>query len=179
MLLLTLTARTGAAHSGSALDDGGGLYIGQVSQPHFIHISPSFPAMNSLKAARCAVALSSLYVFAARAQPPGAITPLAQPCGPTAGVVCINKYASVMPYHFYRQASINGSYEDTYQSTVVDNDSSWSLVGTADFLVFDQQRGLPVLGSAPSYEYMFYVNDGLYPRYWRKHFAHNLCSSCA
>lgn len=65
-----------------------------------------------------------------------------------------------MPYHFYRQASTNGSYEDTLQSTIVGNDSSWGLVGKADFLVFDQERGMDVLGEEPSYEFMFNVNDG-------------------
>lgn len=96
----------------------------------------------------------------ASAQPPGAVSPLAQSCGPaSSSVVCLNKYASVMPYHFYRQAS-NGTYEDTIGSTVVGNDSSWQLVSQADFLVFDQQRGLEVLGASPQYEFMFAVNDG-------------------
>ena len=67
-----------------------------------------------------------------------------------------------MPYHFYRQADVSGSgtAEDTYPSTVVGNDSSWSLVGEADFLVFDQDRGLSLLGQAPKYDYMFNPGDG-------------------
>ena len=106
------------------------------------------------------LALYLYFISGASAQPPGTISPLAQTCGPSSDIVCMNKYASVMPYHFYRQASINGSYEDTYPSTIVGNDSSWGLVGKADFLVFDQERGLPLLGQTPSYEYMFYVDDG-------------------
>ena len=35
-----------------------------------------------------------------------------------------------------------------------------NLVVKADFLVFDQARGLDLLGPSPSYEYMFAVNDG-------------------
>jgi hypothetical protein len=66
-----------------------------------------------------------------------------------------------MPYHFYRQASDNPRNEDVYSSTVVGNDSSWALLPSADFLVFDQKRGLELLGEAPSYEYMFAVNDGM------------------
>src|SRR5882724_6255833 len=105
------------------------------------------------------------FAFVARAfaQPPGTVSPLAQTCGPSSSVVCINKYASVMPYHFFREPSYNGSYEDTYPSTQVPNDTSWGLVGKADFLVFDQARGLDLLGSNPSYEYMFAVNDGRFP----------------
>jgi hypothetical protein len=107
--------------------------------------------------------LAQLAVFAlALAQPPGTISPLAQTCGPTSSIVCINKYASVMPYHFFREPSYNGSYEDTYPSTLVPNDTSWSLVGKADFLVFDQARGLALLGATPNYEYMFAVNDGTF-----------------
>jgi hypothetical protein len=43
---------------------------------------------------------------------------------------------------------------------MVPNDTSWGLVGKADFLVFDQARGLDLLGPSPSYEYIFEVNDG-------------------
>jgi hypothetical protein len=94
------------------------------------------------------------------AQPLGIVSPLAQICGPPSSVVRINKYASVMPYHFFREPSYNGSYEDIYPSTMVPNDTSWGLVRKADFLVFDQARGLDLLGPSPSYEYIFEVNDG-------------------
>lgn len=67
-----------------------------------------------------------------------------------------------MPYHFYRQADVNGSYEDTYGSTSVPNDTSFGLVAGADFLVFDQERGFDLLGDTPSYEFMFLVNDAVH-----------------
>jgi len=104
----------------------------------------------------------SILLSAAAAQPPGTISPLAQACGPTTKIVCVDHYASVLPYHFYRQASTNGSYEDTFASTSVPNDTSFGLVGGADFLVFDQERGLELLGGSPRYEFMFQVNDAVH-----------------
>lgn len=92
--------------------------------------------------------------------PPGSLSPLAQTCGPTGSIVCMKKYAAVMPYHFFRQPSTNGSYEDTYASTSVPSDPSFSLMSSADFLVFDQDRGLNLLGPNPSYEFMYKLNDG-------------------
>ena len=106
------------------------------------------------------ITVYSALLTGAFAQPPGTVSPLAKICGPSSSVVCINKYASVMPYHFFREPSYNGSYEDTYPSTMAPNDTSWGLVGKADFLVFDQARGLDLLGPSPSYEYIFEVNDG-------------------
>lgn len=94
------------------------------------------------------------------AQPPGIISPLVETCGPSSSILCVNKYASVMPYPFYRLTGVNGSYEDTFASTNVPNDTSFGLVSNATFLVFDKERGLELLGSSPSYEFMFAVNDG-------------------
>lgn len=71
-------------------------------------------------------------------------------------VLCINRYTAVMPNHFYRQAS-NGSYEDTYASTSVFNDTSFAAIADAEFLVFDKERGLDILGPNPTNEYMFTV----------------------
>ncbi|KAL3421316.1 hypothetical protein PVAG01_07760 [Phlyctema vagabunda] len=95
------------------------------------------------------------------AQPPGTISPLAQPCGPSPSVLCINKYGAVMPYPFYRQTS-DGVYEDTYDSTDVPNDASFSLVQNASFLVFNERLGLEVLGANPTYDYMFAVDDAVH-----------------
>ena len=92
--------------------------------------------------------------------PPGNVAPLAQHCSPIKSIVCMNKYGTVMPYHFFRQPSTNGSCEDTYASTSVPSDPSFSLVSSADFLVFDEQRGLELLGPQPSYEFMYQLNDG-------------------
>lgn len=96
----------------------------------------------------------------ADAQPPGTISPLVEACGSSTAIACVNKYASVMPYPFYRRTGVNGSFEDTFASTSVPNDTSFGLVSQADFLVFDRERGLELLGSNPSYEFMFHVNDG-------------------
>lgn len=113
-----------------------------------------------LRSSLVTAALAIISVTTGQNLPPGVISPLVQTCGPTSNIACINHYASVMPYHFYREASDNASYEDTFPSTTVGNDSSFSLLKGADFLVFDHDRGLEMLGSSPSYEYMFAVNDG-------------------
>lgn len=65
-----------------------------------------------------------------------------------------------MPYHFFRMPSSNGSFEDTYASTKVPNDTTFGLVAQAKFLVFDEKRGLELLGPNPSNDFMFLVNDG-------------------
>lgn len=87
----------------------------------------------------------------------GVVSPLAQECNPSLpGVLCINKYASVMPYHFYREV-YTATSEPTYGDTSVPNDTSFAQVNNADFLVFDRQRGLELLGPKPSYEFVFKV----------------------
>ncbi|KAF8864448.1 calcium-dependent phosphotriesterase [Acephala macrosclerotiorum] len=115
-----------------------------------------------LRSSLVTAALAIISVTTGQNLPPGVISPLVQTCGPTSNIACINHYASVMPYHFYREASDNASYEDTFPSTTVGNDSSFSLLKGADFLVFDHDRGLEMLGSSPSYEYMFAVNDAVH-----------------
>jgi hypothetical protein len=97
----------------------------------------------------------------AQLKPPGTVTPLAQVCGPCSGIICINNYSAVMPYHFFRLPS-NGSYEDTYASTAVPSDPSFNLVSSANFLVFDEKRGFEILGKKPNYEFVFAVNDGMF-----------------
>jgi len=73
----------------------------------------------------------------------------------------MNKYASVMPYHFQRPAAY-GLYDPPYGSTSVPNDTSFALVNSSDFLVFDRQRGLALLGPNPSYTYMFDDNAAVH-----------------
>ncbi|RAL66636.1 hypothetical protein DID88_006324 [Monilinia fructigena] len=58
--------------------------------------------------------------------------------------------------------SCGPSYEDTFPSTTVPNDTSFGLISQADFVVFDKERGLELLGSNPSYEFMFAVNDAVH-----------------
>lgn len=90
----------------------------------------------------------------------GADTPLVQTCGPP-NVVCVNKYAAVMPYHFFRPDSFNTT-EYTFASTSVPNDTSFGLLNNSNFVVFDQARGLDLLGSSPSYEFIFNVSDAVH-----------------
>jgi hypothetical protein len=94
--------------------------------------------------------------------PPGVTSPLAKTCGPSsANIVCMDRYASVMPYHFYRKPS-EGTTDVSFSQTSVPNDTSFSLVGKADFLVFDQQRGMAMLGSNPTYDKVFTVSDAVH-----------------
>ncbi|KAL8802678.1 MAG: hypothetical protein Q9182_003636 [Xanthomendoza sp. 2 TL-2023] len=101
------------------------------------------------------------FIHALRAQN-GFVGPLAQVYSPAlSNVVSIHKYASVMPYHFFRNIS-NGTSEPTFGSTSVPNDTSFALVAKADFLVFDQERASGILGSTPSYEFIFAVSTAVH-----------------
>ena len=92
----------------------------------------------------------------------GVIGPLAEECDASLpSVLCINKYASVMPYHFFRPTSINGT-ASTFGSTSVPIDTSFALVNQSDFLVFDRKRGLSLLGASPSYEFIFKVSEAVH-----------------
>lgn len=92
----------------------------------------------------------------------GVIKPLAEVCNASLPkVLCINQYASVMPYHFFRRVT-NATYFSVFGSTSVPNDTSFGLVSKADFLVFDRQRGLDLLGPNPSYEYVFNVSEAVH-----------------
>ena len=107
--------------------------------------------------------LLALKVLSARsAGPQGAITPLARACGPSsANVVCVNHYASVMPYHFSRDAlAYNIKHvEDSFRTTTIPSDPSFDQVGDADFLIFDEDRALPLLGDNPRNDYLFSVSN--------------------
>ncbi|KAL8676235.1 MAG: hypothetical protein Q9186_007236 [Xanthomendoza sp. 1 TL-2023] len=70
----------------------------------------------------------------------GFVGPLAHVYSPSLpNVVTVRKYASVMPYHFFRNTSRDSS-AITFGSTSVPNDTSFALVDKADFLVFDPER---------------------------------------
>ncbi|OQO02848.1 hypothetical protein B0A48_11131 [Cryoendolithus antarcticus] len=95
-----------------------------------------------------------------QSQPPGVSLPVAKTCGPTtANIVCIDRYGSVLPYHFFRESSVN---ETSFGQTSVPNDTSFGLVGEADFLVFDEKRALRALGSAPTYDFIFNVSAAVH-----------------
>ncbi|KAA8652234.1 SMP-30/gluconolactonase/LRE family protein [Aspergillus tanneri] len=50
----------------------------------------------------------------------------------------------------------------TFGDTLVANGSTLTDVKSADFVVFDKERGLEILGSEPSYEYMFAVSYAIH-----------------
>lgn len=54
-----------------------------------------------------------------------------------------------LPYQFFRYAP-NGTTTPTFGSIPVPNDTSFALVEEADFLVFDQERAMEILGPNPS-----------------------------
>ncbi|KAL9125546.1 MAG: hypothetical protein Q9217_005257 [Psora testacea] len=102
-------------------------------------------------------ALATLSLASMVASQTGVTRPLARSCTPNLPrVVCINKYAAVMPFPFSRPFS-GDNFEDSYDfvNTLVPADKSFALVNISDFLVFDHQRGLDILGPNPSYERMF------------------------
>ncbi|TKA69906.1 hypothetical protein B0A49_06121 [Cryomyces minteri] len=92
----------------------------------------------------------------------GVVKPLVQDCSPNIpGVVCINKYASVMPYHFFRN-NPNVTTDITLGQTSVPNDTSWARVESADFLVFDQQKAMQILGPKPTNEFVFKISKAVH-----------------
>ncbi|KAI4212570.1 MAG: hypothetical protein LQ351_004822 [Letrouitia transgressa] len=66
-----------------------------------------------------------------------------------------------MPYPFFRNIS-NGTSNPPFPSTSVPNDPSFAKIEDADFLVFDSQRGLEILGSEPSYDFVFEVSEAVH-----------------
>jgi sugar lactone lactonase YvrE len=66
-----------------------------------------------------------------------------------------------LPYHFNRSISSNNADFD-YRNTTVGNASTFDLLDTANFVVFDQQRGMQYLGDNPSYEFMFAVSAAVH-----------------
>jgi sugar lactone lactonase YvrE len=66
-----------------------------------------------------------------------------------------------MPYHFNRSIS-NSENDYDFKDTVVGNDTSFNLVKSADFIVFDKARGLEILGPNPSHEFVFKVSKAVH-----------------
>ncbi|KMK61210.1 lactonohydrolase [Aspergillus fumigatus Z5] len=89
----------------------------------------------------------------------GVIDPISEDCGPS--VVCVNHYANVLPYHFYRNISTSQA-ATTIGDTVVANGTSLPNIKSADFVVYDKERGLKILGTQPTYKYMFAVSDAVH-----------------
>lgn len=92
----------------------------------------------------------------------GVISPLARPCrADLPNAICINKYAAVLPYPFDRPVfrGQGSPADDAFQRTNVTKDESFELVRAASFIVFEEKRGLEILGSKPTYEVIFNVSN--------------------
>ena len=107
------------------------------------------------------IALTALAAFC-HAQPPGVLRPLASSCSSDGRVACVDHYAAVLPYHFNRSISNGDADYDFRNTTVPASATSFDLIRNADFLVFDQQRGLQYLGQNPSYELVFNVSKAVH-----------------
>lgn len=73
----------------------------------------------------------------------------------TAGIDCSFRY------HFYRNISTSQA-ATTIGDTVVANGTSLPNIKSADFVVYDKERGLKILGTQPTYKYMFAVSDAVH-----------------
>jgi sugar lactone lactonase YvrE len=101
--------------------------------------------------------------FSNAQNPPGTIVPLADQCVQNStSVICVNKYASVMPYHFNRSISDSKADYDFRNTSAPNATESFDLIQNASFLVFDQKRGLQYLGANPTYEYVFQVSGAVH-----------------
>ncbi|KAK5742200.1 hypothetical protein LTR17_003441 [Elasticomyces elasticus] len=72
-------------------------------------------------------------------------------------IACVNRYAAVLPYPFDRATAANGAEpaNDTFIATSVPSDGSFAQLRNASFVVFDESRGLDILGPAPKLEKVF------------------------
>lgn len=125
----------------------------------FAHLRLRFWQHSEIATMSSQTAILLIFAVTSLAQtlPPGVSPPVAQKCGPsTANIVCLDRYATVLPYHFSRNASVEQPI--SFGSTSVPNDTSFGLVQDADFLVFDQARAFELLGDSPTYELMFEVS---------------------
>lgn len=102
------------------------------------------------------------------AQEPGLELPLTTSCSSATNVLCLTKYLSVLPYHFYRQAATTSPVTIDQIQWPSNYSATANAISAADFLVFDEARGLEILGSNPTYDFMFAVSDAVHeaPVYW-------------
>ena len=80
-------------------------------------------------------------------------------------VACVNHYAAVLPQPFTRASAANGidPENDTFIDTSVPADASFSLLKDTPFVVFDQMRGLRIVGADTKLEKMFDTrNDSIH-----------------
>ncbi|KAE8153828.1 hypothetical protein BDV25DRAFT_15089 [Aspergillus avenaceus] len=82
---------------------------------------------------------------------------VADSCGSwdASSVVCINKYASVLPGQFSRAIPANLAGTDSFAATEVPSDTSFASIANATFIVYDSSVAEDILGSSPNLEVMF------------------------
>ena len=113
------------------------------------------------------VSVALAYAGVASAQA-GFKPPVVQRCPgllTASNVACVNNYAAVLPYPFDRGSAANGGDpdNDTFVETAVPSDPSFAALENATFVVFDQTRGLNILGPAPKLERLFDTrNDSIH-----------------
>ena len=77
---------------------------------------------------------------------------IASTCGPTtANITCVYRYGTLLPPSFERDADPTIGYT----GTMVPDDPSWKLVQGADFVIFDEKRGLEILGTSPKIQHKY------------------------
>lgn len=78
-------------------------------------------------------------------------------------VACVQQYAAVLPLPFDRASISTSLLNDTFTKTKVPSDPSFQLLANTSFVVFDQDRGLDILGSSPKVERIFATrNDSIH-----------------
>lgn len=78
-------------------------------------------------------------------------------------VACVKHHAAVLPLPFERASITTSLLNDTFIKTKVPSDPSFQLLANASFVVFDQARGLDILGSSPKVERIFDTrNDSIH-----------------
>lgn len=110
------------------------------------------------------LAFTAAFAALLAAHQPDPVQPLAETCGPnTANVVCINHYAAVMPYPFSRDALAWEKLGEDSIRTMKINDSSFAtLIPPAEFIIYDRERGLKILGDSPTSEFIFNVSNNFH-----------------
>ena len=95
-------------------------------------------------------------------------TPIVERCPgleDASNIACVNHYAAVLPYPFTRASAANGidPANDTFVDTSVPSDPSYSLLADTPFVIFDQARGLEIVGSEAKLEKVFDTrNDSIH-----------------
>lgn len=72
--------------------------------------------------------------------------------------VCMYRYASLMPPVFQRVVVDDISNPDTFPATIIPSDGAFQKVANATFLIWDENRAAEILGSNPTYEFVFPIS---------------------